>query len=170
MLAHGIAPALPCHETQAAPCPTGPKLCPAPSHAKPSCSCCAGTTQSQEAAAGPEGWCRVPWALRPGPLSERARLSPAENMTSAGASARGETFLSCVDRSRTRRLGLERALGCGREPRVPSALPAEWGDGHWCILTPLQTDGRSLCGGTKQGARPNLTCLALGSLLPSHVL
>lgn len=58
-----------CYGTQAAPCPTGPKLCPAPSHAKPSCSCCAGTTQSQEAAAGPEGWCRVPWALWPGPLS-----------------------------------------------------------------------------------------------------
>lgn len=93
----------------------------------------------REAAAGLEGWCRVPWALRPGPLSERARLSPAENMTSAGASTRGETFLSCVDRSRTRHLGLERALGCGREPCVPKALSAEQGDGPWCILTTLQT-------------------------------
>lgn len=131
----------PCYGTQTAPCPTAPELCPAPSHAKPSCSCCAGTTQSQEAAAGPEGWCRVPRALRPGPLSERARLSPAENMTSAGASARGETLLSCVAGSWTRRLGLERALGCGREPCVPNALPEEQGDGPWCILTPLQTGG-----------------------------
>lgn len=81
---------------------------------------CAGTTQSQEAVAGPEGWCRVPWALWPGPLSERARLSPAESMTSAGASARGETFLSCMARSRTRHLGLERALGCGGSPVSPT--------------------------------------------------
>lgn len=49
---------------------------------------------------------------------------------------------------------------------VPKALPREQGDGAWCILTPLQTGGWSLCGGTKQGARPKLLCLALGSLLP----
>lgn len=133
---NGIAAAPPCRGTRAAPHPTGPKPC--PSHAKPSCSCCAGTAQSQEGrAAGPEGWCRVPRALRPGPLSERARLSPAENMTSAGASARGETFLS----SSAARPGLERALGCGREPCDPRALPGERGDGSCCVLTSLQTPG-----------------------------
>lgn len=104
---------------QAAPRPTGLKLCPAPSRAKPSCSCCAGTTQSQEAAAGPGGWCRLPWALRPGPLSERARLSPAENMTSAGASARGETFLSCVAGSWTELGGWRGPWAVAQSPVSP---------------------------------------------------
>lgn len=107
MLAQGIAPAPPIpkllHIPQDQSC-----VQPHPTP-KPSCSCCAGTTQSQEAAAGPGGWCRLPWALRP--LSDRARLSPAENMTSAGASARGETFLSCVPGSWT-------GLGGWRAPCV----------------------------------------------------
>lgn len=62
-------------------------------------------------------------------------------MTSAGASARGETFLSCAARSWTRRLGLERALGHGREPCVPNTLPGEQSDSPWYILSALQTGG-----------------------------
>lgn len=136
--------------------------------------------RSEEAAAGWRGGARSPGPSGRGPTPERARLSSAENMTSAEASAKGKTFLSCAagDGHRSSR-GWRRSPGCSRrsgdrqsEPCVPSALPGERGDawgGPW--LCPLQMGGRSPYGGTKQGARLQVTLgtqthLVLGSLQP----
>lgn len=116
-LAAGITPCSPpSRGTGAALCLPGPKLHPASSRAKASCSCCAGTGLKRV------GCCRAGGVVQGprgrGPSPERARLSSAETMTSAEASAKGKTFLSCTAGRWTQFTGLEKAPGRQQE---------EWG-------------------------------------------
>lgn len=65
---------------------------------------------------GQRGGARSPGPSGRGPSPERAWLSSAENMTSAEASAKGKTFLSCTARRRTQKFtGLEKGPGLQQE-------------------------------------------------------
>lgn len=71
-----------------------------------------------------------------GPSPERARLSSAENMTSAEASAKGKTFLSCTAGRWTQFTGLEKAPGRQQE---------EWGQAE--PVSPVVCPGRGVTDG-----------------------
>lgn len=136
----GISPCSPTvMALRAAPCLTGPKLHPAPSLAKPSCSHCAGTCSEQG------GGARSPGPSGQGLSPERAGLSSAQNMTSAEASAEGEPLLSW---RWTRVTGLEKAMGWGGTNRDRQrALFRKQGDKQGaltdlCRVAPAGSEGR----------------------------
>lgn len=133
---------------------------------------------------GQKGGARSPGSSGRGPSPERARLSSAENMTSAEASAKGKTFLSCTAGRQTQFTGPEKAPGLQQEERGQAERPVSPAlclgstvtDG-WHPNPPLQMGGRSLCGGTEQAARPgdvgepDLPCPGLPTApLPAPVL